>query len=180
MAGSVEMNSGARGSRWSPFVWGAATLLLLMPLIAMQFTAEVVWGPVDFLVFGTMLAIACGTWELAVRSSGNLWYRAGVALAVVTAFLLVWANLAVGYIGDEGNPANLMFAGVLLILVGGSAIARFRPIGMAHALNATALAHALVCAGALYAEMDVPVGPTIVFVGLWLGAGLLFRKAAAR
>ena len=38
--------------------WGAAAALLLLPLVAMQFTEEVNWTVFDFLVFGSMLAVA--------------------------------------------------------------------------------------------------------------------------
>ena len=54
--------------------------------------------------------------------------------------MLVWINLAVGIIGSEDNPANLMYGGVLAVGVAGAVAARFRPGGMARALAATALA----------------------------------------
>ena len=73
--------------------------LLLLPLVAMQFTNEVNWDETDFIVFGAMLAAACGTYELAARMTGNTAYRAAVSVAVAAAFLLIWINLAVGIIG---------------------------------------------------------------------------------
>ena len=33
----------------------------------------------------------------------------------MAAFLLIWINLAVGIIGSEDNPANLMYGAVLLL-----------------------------------------------------------------
>ena len=80
-----------------------------------------------------LLAAACGTYELGARMSRNTAYRAAVGLATVAGFLLVWINLAVGIIGDEGNPANLMFGGVLVVGVIGALVARFRAPGMARA-----------------------------------------------
>jgi hypothetical protein len=91
-----------------------------------------------------MLAVACGTYELAARMTGNSAYRAAVGVAVAAAFILVWMNLAVGIIGTEDNPANLMYGGVLAVGIIGALIARFQPDGMARALFATALAQALV------------------------------------
>jgi hypothetical protein len=167
-------------------IWGGAAFLLLLPLAAMQFTGEVNWDETDFVVFGAMLAVACGTYELAARMTGNRAYRAAVGVAVAAAFILVWVNLAVGIIGSEDNPANLMFGGVLAVGIIGAAIARFKPGGMARALVATALAQALVAVIALIAGMQhagdsrasETFGISAIFVALWLTSAWLFRKAA--
>src|SRR5688572_14590172 len=124
MAGNMESVGGWRGSRWRIALWGTAALILLLPLVAMQFTHEVVWDETDFIVFGAMLAVACGTFELAARMTGNILYRAGVGVAVAAAFILVWINLAVGIIGSEDNPANLMYGGVLAVAIAGAKIGR--------------------------------------------------------
>ena len=81
---------------WRAALWGGALLLLLLPGVAMQFTSEVRWGLGDFVVFGAMLALACGAFEAVVRLTAdarNRWLMGGVIVAV---FLLVWAELAVG------------------------------------------------------------------------------------
>src|SRR3712207_9407040 len=93
---------------------------------------------------GAMLFGACGAFELAARMTGNNAYRAAVAVAVVAVFLLVWINLAVGVIGSEDNPANLLYLGVLAVGFLGAIIAGLRPRGMARTLFAMALAQALV------------------------------------
>lgn len=185
MAGTGEIGSGRRGSRWRLIVWGGAALLLLLPLVAMQFTAEMNWDETDFIVFGAMLVVACGTYELAARATGNSAYRAAVGVAVLAAFILVWMNLAVGIIGSEDNPANLMYGGVLAVAIGGAAVARFRPHGMARALMATALAQTLVGVIALAARLGstAPSFPRAIivltgfFAALWLLSAWLFRKA---
>jgi hypothetical protein len=159
--------------------WVTATLLLLLPLLAMQFSNEVAWDLADFMVFGTLLFGACGTYELAIRVTNNNAYRAGVAVALITAFLLIWMNLAVGMIGREDNPANLMYGGVLVTGVIGAIIARFRAHGMAHALYATALAQALVAVIALIVGWGYTLILTGLFVALWLTSARLFRKAAS-
>ena len=181
MAANTGNSSGRRGNRWRPAVWGTAAGLLLLPLVAMQFTEEVGWTPFDFMVFGTMLFAACGTYELGARMSGNTAYRAAFGVAVVAGFLLVWVNLAVGIIGTENNPANLMFGGVLVVGIVGALVARFRPQGMARALMATAVAQALVVAIAVVAAIGFDfalVGLTGFFVAMWLVSAGLFRKAA--
>ena len=180
MTANMENGSGRRGNSWRIVVWGTAGFLLLLPLGAMQFSKEVRWTLSDFVVFGAMLLVACGTYELATRLSGHTAYRAAVGVAVVGGFLLVWMNLAVGIIGSEEHSANLMFAGVLAVGAIGGFITRFRPHGMARALVATALAQALVAVIALIAGLGaIPLLIlTGVYVALWLTSAGLFRKAA--
>src|SRR5688572_8042949 len=60
-------------------------------------------------------------------------YRFAVGVALAAALFLVWMNLAVGLIGTEDNPANLLYGGVLAVGIIGAIIARFRPHGMARA-----------------------------------------------
>jgi hypothetical protein len=148
--------------------------MLLLPLFAMQVTDEVDWDVADFALFGAMLVGAGGTFELAARMTGNNAYRAAVGVALAAAFILVWMNLAVGIIGNEDNPANLMYGGVLAVGIIGAVIARFQPHGMARALVATALAQALV---AVIAGLGYTFILTGFFVALWLISAWLFRKA---
>lgn len=172
-------------SWWRLLPWGIAAALLLLPAVAMRYSDEVMWDAADFLIIGTLLAMVCGAIELAARASASIFYRAGICLAAVTAFLLFWINVAVGIIGDEGNPANLMYLGVLLVALAGALIARFRPAGMARAFLATAGVHALVALVALIAGLGAseppgPVGILILngfFVALWTLAASLFAQA---
>jgi hypothetical protein len=174
-----DHDSGQRGNPLRIAVWGTATFLLLLPLVAMQFTREVNWSPADFLVIGVMLLAACGAYEFAVWMSGNTAYRAGFGIAVVAAFLLVWINLAVGIIGDENNPANLMFGGVLVVGLVSALIARFRPHGMFQALVATASAQMLVAVIALAGDLGYEaVVLSVFFAATWLTSAALFQKAA--
>ncbi len=185
MAGSAEIGGGRRGSRWRIAAWSTAALILLLPLVAMQFTDEVNWDVADFAIFGALLVGALGTYELAARMTGDTAYRAAVGVALAAAFILVWVNGAVGIIGSEDNDANLMYGGVLAVGVIGAIIARFQPRGMARALFATALAQASVAVVALIAGLGSPgSGPLEIvalngfFVALFVGSALLFREAA--
>lgn len=163
--------------RWKIAVWAAAAVLWLAPLIAMQFTREVSWDETDFIIFGIMLIIPCGLLELATRLSRNLFYRLGFGLALVAGFVLIWMNLAVGIIGSEDNPANLMYAGVLAIGAASAVLARLKPNGMAIALAVTALAQGLVSATAvLSGYFTVPLDACFIMV--WLLSAWLFHTAA--
>jgi peptidoglycan/LPS O-acetylase OafA/YrhL len=151
----------------------------------MQFTDEVNWDVADFALFGALLIGVGVSYELAVRTTGDNAYRAAVGVALAAAFILVWVNGAVGIIGSEDNPANLMYGGVLAVGIIGAIIARFQPHGMARALFATALAQALVAVIALIAGLGSPwSGPLEIvalngfFVALFVGSALLFQRAA--
>ena len=168
--------------------WTVAALILLLPLLAMQFTDKVDWNLADFAVFGSMLVGVGVTFELAARVTGNIAYRAAVGIALAAAFFMVWINLAVGIIGNEDNPANLMYGGVLAVGIIGAIIARFQPYGMSRALVATALAQLLVAVIALIAGMHRYPGSSVFeilslngfFVALFAGSAWLFRIAARK
>ena len=119
--------------------WGIAVSALLLPFMAMQLTSEVNWTGSDFLFAAILIGAVGLLFELAVRMSDSRSYRAGVGLALTASFLTIWATGAVGMIGDEGNPLNLMFAAVLLIALLGSALGGFRAGGMARAMAAAAV-----------------------------------------
>ena len=187
MAGNTESDGGRRGG-WRKAVWGTAVFLWLLPLVAMQFTAEVNWDETDFIVWGVILSAAAGTYELAARMTRNSAYRIAVGIAIVAAFLLVWINGAVGIIGSEANPANLMYFGVLAVGVIGTLIARFRPHGMGRALFAMATAQMLIPVIALITwSPDVTSWGAAGVVGvfflnaafamLFVGSALMFRRA---
>ena len=177
--GGTDGMGGQRGNRLRMAIWGLAAGLWLLPLVAMQFTSEVQWTAFDFIFWAAMLLVACGVYELATRLSPNRSYRAGVGVAVVTGFLVVWVNGAVGMVGNEDNAYNLLFLGAILVGAIGALLAWFRPAGMARALYATAIAHALVSLVALAAGWDLRgAALSLCFVLPWLLSAGLFGKAA--
>lgn len=161
-------------------VWGGLLALWLAPAAAMRLTREVHWTGFDFLVWGVMLLLAGGGTEAALRASGGWAYRMGAATAILAVFLTVWSELAVGIIGEAANPANLMFAGVLAVAMGGALLVRLQAAGLARTMWATAAAQAAAGAVALVGRLEAPasiLAVTAVFGGLWLAAGMLFARA---
>ena len=169
----------------------AAAFILSLPLLAMQFTDEVAWSLADFVVAGVLLVGTGLTFQLVVRharKAGNLAYRLAVGVALAAALILVWMMGAVGIIGVEGDPADLMYFGVLAVGLIGAVIARFQPEGMARALLAMALAQALVAVIALIAgKHEAPISSVVeivalngFFVALFIGSAWLFRHAARK
>ena len=74
-------------------------ILLLIPLVAMQFTQEVNWDIFDFIVMGVLLAGTGLICELILRRVKSTQYRIILCCAVLFCFFLVWAELGVGIFG---------------------------------------------------------------------------------
>lgn len=74
--------------------------ILLIPLVAMQFTSEVDWDLFDFAVMGTLLLSTGLLCEFVIRSVKNKDYRIGLLAVILVALFLIWAELAVGVFGS--------------------------------------------------------------------------------
>lgn len=77
-------------------LWSFAALLLLLPLVAMQVTDAVNWGPEDFLAAAGLIGGAGLGVELAVRCIRTRMVMFAAIAGVVVLALLAWAELAVG------------------------------------------------------------------------------------
>jgi len=120
-----EETGGGKGPRrFRVAAWGGATLLFLAPLVAMQFTDEVRWTGFDFAAFGALLAAALLAFELGLRGARDTVSRLAVAVAVGAAFLLVWAQLAVGVVGQPGGK---VFAALVGLGIAAAVAVRLRP-----------------------------------------------------
>ena len=73
--------------------------LLLIPLIAMQFTTEVDWKLFDFIVMGGLLLGTGLLYELVLRKIKKPSHRIIICGAILVALFLIWAELAVGIFG---------------------------------------------------------------------------------
>jgi hypothetical protein len=75
------------------------TILLTIPMIAMQFTYEVDWSVSDFIIMGVLLSGTGLILDLVLRkvkSTSRIILFCG---AVLITFILIWAELAVGIFG---------------------------------------------------------------------------------
>jgi hypothetical protein len=77
-------------------VWGLALLVLLVPLVAMQFTSAVQWDAADFALLGGMFVGAGVAYEVVERLTADRRARIAIAGGLVFLVLLVWAEGAVG------------------------------------------------------------------------------------
>ena len=80
---------------WRIAMWGGAAALLAAAAV-LQALGAMNWGPGDFLLAATLLLAVCAGVEAAMRLSERPLWRALAAAGIVGAFLLVWAELAVG------------------------------------------------------------------------------------
>jgi hypothetical protein len=172
------------------YIFLCVACVLLIPLIAMQFTDEVNWTVSDFifaavLLLGTSLGI-----ELAVRKAKNSAYKVAASIALIASLLLIWINGAVGIIGSENNSANLMYIGGILVGIIGSLIVFFRAAGMAKVMSLVAAIQALVPILAIFIfrpQFDFSETPGVLgvfmiswfFAALYASSAKLFRDAGA-
>ncbi|MBC7685811.1 MAG: hypothetical protein H7176_11355 [Bdellovibrionales bacterium] len=77
-------------------VFLGTALILLIPLLAMQFTEKVNWDLADFLAAGVLLAGTGLAYVLLVRKLTSPRSRLVAGALLGLAFLLAWAELAVG------------------------------------------------------------------------------------
>jgi hypothetical protein len=76
-----------------------ACFLLLIPLIAMQFTEEVKWTLFDFVVAAVLLLGTGLLCELVLRNVKKISYRIAICVAILAMLFLIWVELAVGIFG---------------------------------------------------------------------------------
>lgn len=111
--------------------------------------------------------------------------RMAIGAAILGILLLLWVNGAVGIIGNEDNPMNLMYLGVIAVIVIGSVVTWMRPRGMMWVMYTAAFAQVLVPAIALLISKEVSWGSAGVkgvfvfnafFALPFIASALLFRR----
>lgn len=131
-------------------VWSSVATLIVLLLVAMPFTRdEVQWN--EAIAYCVILLAIGGVYELwRWLKTHNSSYRVAFGVGLAGALLLGWANGAVGLIGNEDNPANLLYGAVAAVGFFGSLLARFQPRGMARTLFTAAVVQLLVPVFALF------------------------------
>jgi hypothetical protein len=168
---------------------GAAVFTLIVlsiPLIAMHFTAEVNWSMGDFIIMRILILSTALAYILISRYASNFIYRVAIGAAIGTTFLMVWANFAVGLIGGGPHAGNLMYFGVVGVVIIGTYFSRFTAKGMELTMFGAAFALALVAGIALLSNVQAISGSSVAeiiavnaFFALLYGiSGLLFRYVA--
>ncbi len=77
--------------------------ILMIPLVAMQFTTEVVWTGIDFVAAGTLLVLTGLVLTFALRRLRSAKSRLFAAGLIGLGFLYCWAEMAVGIFTNLGS-----------------------------------------------------------------------------
>lgn len=177
------MNTSVNISKALLIVALITVIILLIPLVAMQYTTEVNWGMADFIIMGALLFSTGSAFVILNAYSTNYLYKLAMALALGSTFLMIWSNLGVGLIGGGAHVGNLMYAVVIGVGLVGTYLVRFSSRGMAHTMFAMASTFVLIAIIALAANMQNYPGSSVKeiigvngFFSLLYGvAGILFR-----
>ncbi|WP_285269343.1 hypothetical protein [Kaistella rhinocerotis] len=89
------MNTTIRNST----LYGIPAMLLVLPLVAMQFTKEVNWTVSDFVIGGILLFGTAGIIDFVLRKVKSRRNRLILSVSVLLVLMLIWAELAVGLFG---------------------------------------------------------------------------------
>ncbi len=81
-------------------LFSSATTILLIPLIAKQFSDSVHWSISDFLIAGILLFGTASAIDLTMRKVKSNRNRFIICAVLFTVLLLVWAEMAVGIFGS--------------------------------------------------------------------------------
>lgn len=81
-------------------IYGFAALLLSIPFVGMQFTKEINWTGIDFLIAGILLFGTAFSVNLVLKMEKRNVRRMFYIVLVLLALFLIWAELAVGIFGS--------------------------------------------------------------------------------
>lgn len=165
------------------YVIAGTLLILAIPLVAMQFTTEVNWSATDFVVMGLLLVGVGLAFVLITRHASSFVYRLAGLAAIGSTFLLIWVNLAVGLIGGGSQAGNLMYIGVVAVVMVGTYLSNFTARGMELTMLATAGSLIVISGIALLTGMQHYPGSSVgeiigvnaFFAFLFSVAAVLFR-----
>lgn len=172
--------NGRRLVGWRIAAWTGAGLVLLLPLIAMRFTTEIRWTGFDFVVAGMLLVALVGAFELVVRLTGDWMYRGAVVVAAGAAFVMLWAQGAVGLVGSEDDLFNLLFLLPLLVGATGGFIAGLRAGGMSRTLWAMGAVQAATVVVGYAVTRDTDAFLLGLWVLAWALSAWLFGRSALK
>lgn len=163
--------------------------LLLIPAIGNQTIEGWNWSLFDFVWAGAMIAGVQFAYHAFAKKINHHTYKMAAALGLGATFILLWINAAVGIVGDDDGINMIFFLSIVITFIVGSLISKGSPRGMAKTLYALAGVTILIpTAGFILSRAVYGKSPEMIkiyalcgmFALLFIGSGLLFRKAAKK
>jgi len=160
-------------------------VLLMIPLIAMQFTEEVAWTLGDFVIAAIFLFGTGFSFILLSKKSSAFTFKLATGIALGSTLFLIWSNLAVGLIGNENHSINLLYFAVPAVGLGGFFLSRFKAVGMSYTLIIMAFIMGIIALVALtngtlsstQSSIIEVLGINSFFISLFLLSAFLFKNA---
>lgn len=81
----------------------ATVILLMIPLVAMQFSEDVEWNSTDFIVAGVLIFLSGSALVTILKKVKDKNRRYIYICLLAVAFFYVWAELAVGIFTNLGS-----------------------------------------------------------------------------
>jgi len=170
-------------------IWITVTLSIFLVFLSILIPNEVQWKElVAYIIILSAIGGIYEVWQWLKKKSS--YYRYAFIIGFLGAFFIGWANGAVGIIGNEDNPANLMYVAIFIVGLIGSLISRFKPHGMSITLFAVALVQLAIPFIALFIWPAKAswggagvIGVFIInaiFALLFIASGILFRHASLK
>lgn len=87
------------------FIFSSVVIILLVPIIGMQFSEEVSWSSSDFIFMAVLLSITALLCEAVFRLTKHLVKRCLLCGIILLFAFLIWVEMAVGLFGSflSGN-----------------------------------------------------------------------------
>jgi hypothetical protein len=167
-----------------------ATGLLIVPLTASFFVDGWLWTTFDYVFAWVVFSLVSLGLTLVATGANGFAYKAAGTIAVLTAFLLIWINAAVGIIGDGDllDSPNGLYVAVILGAIMAAVRTRLDSRRMSRVLYGTAMALALIplISYLIWPPSVISWSPGVLpvfvlngfFVLSFVISGLLFRRAS--
>lgn len=164
-----------------------ATGLTAMGFVAWQSSRFAEWAAwIDIMALSMIAAIhVTGVAAFFLTRSKHAMYRLALFATLGVALFMNWVIPAVGILGAEGDPADLMYFLLQAVLIAGVIVVKARPSGMVALMGVMVAGHVAIIIAAVsmglhlreVTPIDEIIAVNILFMVMWVGAGILHYSA---
>lgn len=84
----------------SKILYSLPIFILMIPVVAMQFTKEVNWTASDFVIMGALLFATAFAVDFVLKKVKTFKSRMILVFGILALLILIWAEMAVGIFGS--------------------------------------------------------------------------------